>query len=218
MVNDLKTIIIAIVCIVTSVLVSGFFVYRRFHLTRPNSIGAISTAAVTTTPKAVTSIPTSIQSTSPTPSIQPTIIITSDTNLKEAMQALDNFNLYLFGKEYEKASALFDWNGFGDPQVVFGSDYVAGDHAKTLTNVCQHPNFCLRFYKILKTRKISDGEYQFTIQYQTKDNQIFVESVHVSGSFVNNTDFLYNVKKINGQFKVVSPPNNFITEAEPYQP
>lgn len=213
MATETKTIIIAIFCIVVSALISGIFVYSRFHQTTApllttNTVNTINTI----TPNPTTSLSSIIVSTSPAKNISPVTVDSAD--IEKAMDTLDNFNKYLNDGEYDKAVELFDWDSFPDLASAFTGYYVPGNKAKTFENICKNPDYCLRFHKILKTRKVSDTDYWFTIQYQTKDGQIFVNSTHVSGTFVKNTDFLYQVKKRNGVFKVAELPNGFNVEAE----
>lgn len=210
MADDLKPIIIAVICIVASALISGIVVYNRFHSTQPKTVDIAKIPPTTTSispSKGISIVPSHYL-------ISPTSLPGTTDDVNEAMKTLDNFNKYLNEGEYDKAVELFDWESFPNPEIVFSGYYVPGNKAKTLANICKDPNFCLRFHKILKTRKASETEYWFTIQYQTKDYQLFVNSAHVSGTFVKNTDFLYRVKKRNGIFKVAEAPNFFNVEAE----
>ncbi len=218
MTNNSKLVIVAVVCIVASALISGILTYNRFHFDKSKIVNVSYPLQNSNTPTDIPTIKTSI---SPTKSISiarppenPTSAPVETDDLDQAMKVLIDFNQSLFDKDYDKAASLFDWDSITDPQFIFGKDYVAGNNSKTFENVCKDPDFCLQFYKILKTKKEKDGNYTFTIQYKTKDEQIYVNSVQVSGSFVNNTDFLYSVVKKNGGFKVASPPNWFNTMAE----
>lgn len=214
MTNDLRPIIIAVVCIVASALISSIFIYSRFH-NQEKVITNTYTTTITTSPTIIPVSPTLGVSVAPSRSMNnPTLQPESTADVNEAIKILTEFNGNLNDGEYIKAAGIFDWDSIKDPSTVFGADYVVGDNSKTLANVCKNPNHCLRFYKILKTKKETNGDYTFTIQYKTKDGQIFVNSAQVSGSFINDTDFLYSVTKKGGAFKVATPPNWFTTAAE----
>lgn len=211
MTDDIKVIIIAIVCITGSALISGTIVYSRFHIDSPSSLTKTQISPIPKDP--IIASPTKSLSVAPS-RLSPTSTSPETGDLEEAMKALTDFNEYLSNGQYDKAAELFKWDNIEDPETFFGSGYVAGNNIQTLTNICKNPVYCLKFYKILKTKKTADGNYFFTIQYKTKDGQIFVNSAQVAGSFINNSDFLYTVSKINGKFKVTSPPNWFNTEAK----
>jgi len=210
MTNNAKPMVIAIVCVIASAFISGIYVYARFHPVQTK----IADVAYLSNNLAPTLVVTPVTTTSISPTENSSPITTTPNEIKKAMETLDSFNKYLHDGEYDKAVELFDWDSFPDPQTAFEEYYVAGNNIKTFENICKNPTFCLRFHKILKTRKASDTEYWFTIQYQTKDGQIYVNSAHISGTFVKNTDFLYSVKKRNGVFKVAELPNGFNVEAE----
>ena len=195
-----KTFIIAIVCILVSAAAAIYFV---FSWLKPVNIIVTGQTSL---------IPSITQT--PLETIIPKPTETATDDLQSALKTLKSFNEYLNYGEYAQAAALFDWEGQGDLKTIFGQYYAPGDNSKTLSNVCKDKNFCLRFYKILRSKKEKGDEYSFIVQFQTKDGKIFVNSAHVSGTFVTNTDFLYTVKKINGKFKVTSPPNFFTVEAD----
>jgi len=211
------TFIVAVICILISAAAAIYLILNWLKPTSAitnqifsNQITPSQTLNVQTPSEAIIRKPTDVL-----PNINLTNKVDASTDdLQLALKTLNDYNHYLNNGEYVKAAELFDWESLGDLQTVFGKYYVAGDNAKTLANVCKDKNYCLRFYKVLRSKKDKVDQYSFVVQFQTENNKIFVNSAHVSGTFVTNTDFLYTVKKIGGKFKVTNPPNFFVTEAE----
>ena len=190
MVNDLRLTIIAIICVVGTALVSGTGVYFW-----QNSNFSQQSLPITPTP----TIKITIQSPSPT-------IIVTDVPLEspktQAQTVLENFFTLVYVKDYEKAASLFEWN---NPENSDINQWPGSTNAKTLENYCQAVGTCLKV-KNAVGKKISDNEYHFTVSFLTDDGKTFALNPPGGITTSSMTSFIFVVKKINGNFKVATPP------------
>jgi hypothetical protein len=81
-------------------------------------------------------------------------------------------------------------------------------HINIIENYCQATLTCLPVI-IVWTTKIDDNEYRYQVQFQKQDGSIFILGPCCGATeeeMPTKDTFEYTVKKINGTFKVITPP------------
>ena len=118
---------------------------------------------------------------------------TDDTGIAQ-QTLITYFNLLNVG-DYSQAS-LYHGSGYETLQN-WNPDINPDDHAALLKNGCTQNGWqCLKIKNILHTKKLSDSEFEFIVQFAAPNETVFYPK----------TDFTYLVKKINNHFVVATPP------------
>lgn len=82
------------------------------------------------------------------------------------------------------------------------------DHADIIENYCQATLTCLPA-SIVRSTKVNDNEYNYQIQFRKEDGNIFVLGPCCGATeeeMPPKDTFDFTVKKIDGTFKVITPP------------
>jgi len=191
--------VIAILTIITSALLSAYGVYY-FLSQRPAKVGLLQDS-----PK-----PSAVKSSTPKATNQPPKIIKENTpdnsELRVAQDTLENFFSYLNGKHYQKAANLYGWGHDDDPGNNLQT-WPGTNNTETLKNYCQKTGTCLKI-KILTGAKTNNDTYKFLVQFIKSNGEIF-KHVPYPEAETMESDFNFSLRKIDNQFKVVSPPLYF---------
>jgi hypothetical protein len=191
MANNSKLTVVAVVCIIVTACASGTGVYLR---QKSNSSQPLIIAP-TSTP------PSEIVTQSPSPVLTSTGTPTAGTQT-QAQTVLENFFASANAKDFEKAAALFGWS---NPETGDINQWPGSTNAKTLENYCQAVGTCLKVKSAIG-KKISGDEYQFTVSFLADNGETFALNPPAGVMASPTTSFIFKVKKINGVFKVVTPP------------
>ena len=134
-----------------------------------------------------------------------------DKELQKARETLIDFFDCLHDGKYDKAVLLFEpreegpgmqgssWKGL----AIFNLPEDRNDRAKVLKRYCEVVQTCLKV-KILNAKRVADDEYKLKVEFLNDDGSTFVYSC--CGSTSSQTEFDYFVQKINGVYKVRTPP------------
>lgn len=203
MADDFKSIIVAVICIVTSAFISGAFMYNQVHLMQRSFL---ANQSATVTPTVGTSSPTpekiKPESSKKTHTTNSALDSATDNSQVQAKTILENFFTFANEKNYEKAADMLGWDNMETADL---NQWPGSTYAKTLQNYCQAVGTCLKVRNAIG-EKISDNEYHFTVSFLTDNNEVF--AVNPPGGMTGTpaTNFIFKVKKINGSFKLVTPP------------
>ena len=136
------------------------------------------------------------------------IPITTKDESKTAKDTLVTFFDYLGKNEFEKAVELYEFdNGFTLIEELTPAE-EQDDKAKVLENFCKAVGTCLEV-KVLETKRTTNYEYSMVVQFIKSDGTFYVfgPCCGATEEQMPSTDkFDYTVKKINGEFKVTTPP------------
>ena len=196
-----EVIVIAILTIITSALLSAYGVYyflsqRPAKIDRPQNPPKLS-AVKSNTPKTTNQSPTPKIIEENTP---------DNSELRIAQETLENFFSYLSNKHYQKAADLYGWGHDNDPGNNLQT-WPGTNNAETLKNYCQKTGTCLKI-KVLTGAKTNSDTYKFLVQFIKNNGEIF-KHVPYPGAETMESDFNFTLRKIDNQFKVVSPPLYF---------
>lgn len=95
----------------------------------------------------------------------------------------------LYGGEYDWISGFSPEKDRENKEVIF-KNYLEVIPEK------------IRFHEILKSEKINEEEYIFTITFQKEDGTLF----DVGDTQSRSNEFRYRIMKVNEQFMVMDPP------------
>lgn len=174
------------------------------------SISYLILARKSTSLSAVTkqvSSPTSAPQTTQSPSSTSTI---KDIDL--AKQALTTYFNLLKNKQYNVAVA-YHGSGYETLQN-WNPDLNPNDHTALLKNGCENNGWqCLKIKNILNERRVSQSEFEFTVQFEKPEWSTGNETIFTQGPCCGRkdtgqrkTNFKYIVKKVNGNFVIMTPP------------
>ena len=209
-----EIIVIAVLAIITSAILSSYGVYYFLNLRSSKVVKP--TPQVTppqVTPPQVT--PTSNQAISPeatiTPEISPkkhleTTNYNGESENQKIAKLVGDFYNHLESGNYNLAVPLLNWQHQGLEEGI--------NKTEILQKICSQENVKIKI-RILTIQKMSNGQdYNVVVNYLDKNNQVYVNSVRVAGQFINETDFVIGVIKIDNNFLVNTLPGMLITTAE----
>ncbi|MCL4374812.1 hypothetical protein M1523_03035 [Patescibacteria group bacterium] len=194
MADDSKPIIVAVICIIASAFISGVVVYNRIHTYRQ---GYSDTQLTPSVPPHAAS-PT-LGNPMPTAAIT---IPAAGGPQSQAKTVLESFFTLANKGDYEKAANLLGWDNMETADL---NQWPGPTYAKTLENYCKAVGTCLKI-KNAAGEKISDDKYRFAVSFQNNDGSDFVINPPSGMAGVPTTTFIFTVKKINGVFKLLTPP------------
>ncbi len=125
-----------------------------------------------------------------------------------ASTALISFFDLLSTQKYDQALALFAPKDGWETLENTSPEEEKTDKAKVLANYCQAMGTCLKA-AVLETKKGTDDEYLLTVQFQNTDGTTFILGPCCGATekeMPSKDKFEYVVKKINGNFTVLTPP------------
>ncbi|MBU1118883.1 hypothetical protein KKH43_03310 [Patescibacteria group bacterium] len=130
-------------------------------------------------------------------------------NEQEARDALVNFFNQAHEGYYEEAWERFDPDK-KDYELMesMSAPEERSDKVRVLQNFCEKLETCLEV-RIVNSRKVSSDEYIFDIQFINDDGSIYVLGpccAETEETMPSEDQFAYQVKKKDGQFKVISTP------------
>ncbi len=135
---------------------------------------------------------------------------------EKAKQALISFFDYLNNQKYDKADSLYGWGEAEEAERYLLGLYErsSGDGVEAFRIFCEHEiadnmvldPACLLKVKILETEKLAEEQYEFTIQFLKDDGEVYIYACCGIPESEGSREFEYKVKKINGVYKVITPP------------
>lgn len=135
------------------------------------------------------------------------ITILPKSDEETVKETLISFFDNLKNGEFEKALAIFELD---DWQVIdtFSPPEERDNKAKVLENYCKAVGTCLKA-NVLEIKKEKSGEYNLVVQFEREDGSIFVLGPccgETEETMPPQDKFDFKVKKIDGVFKVLTPP------------
>jgi len=134
---------------------------------------------------------------------------------QKAAQTLGDFYTYLESGEYDRAAALVDWQYVNEDLLsdIYGIGLGVEDRAGILAEICSREEAKTKI-RILSAREPVSGEnsFSFRVNYLEEDGQVYVNSSHVAGQFINETEFVIEVVKKGEGFLVRTLPGMFVLE------
>lgn len=140
---------------------------------------------------------------------EPAAEITTPDETKAAQQLLEDFFDLARRNKFNEAAELIElaqseWESF----AVYSDGEDISDHARVIENHCLATGTCLRV-KVIATERVDNETYRFNVQFLNSNGSIF-ELGPCCGAeeedVAPQSEFDYDVKKIDGSFKVVTPP------------
>ena len=132
----------------------------------------------------------------------------ADRDISKAKAVLKSFFLSLNGGDYTHAAELF--GGSYDVLENMNPGIVSGDPVPLWRNACTMNGFqCLKVKRIVKTKRISDTEYHFTIEFKTTDGNLFILGPccgETESDQPGISQFIITVRKVDGGYKVMDLP------------
>lgn len=133
-------------------------------------------------------------------------------DIATAQQVLIQFFQYLHEEKYEDAVALFDpQDGLPDSWEAFeqySPNTEKSDKAGLLKAYCNLVETCLPI-QVKSSGDIGTDIYQFTVQFIQDNGGVYVQGPccgETEENMPSSDSFAYNVKKIDGTFKVTTSP------------
>lgn len=133
---------------------------------------------------------------------------TTTDESQKAATTLTTFFDYLNKNEFDKAVSLTDPNdtSFWDAVKIYAQD--AKDMPGILKNYCTATQTCLQA-NVTKITPGANGEYKLAVQFLNKDGTTYIFGPCCGATeeeMPSVSTFDFTVKKINGIFKVTTPP------------
>ena len=125
-----------------------------------------------------------------------------------AENTLTAFFENLSKNEFSKAINFFSPNDSDWENLKVYNEPNETDKVKMIENYCKATTTCLEA-EILETAKISEDEYRMIVRFLNKDGGIYVLGPCCGATeeeMPPQNEFDFTVKKINGSFKVITPP------------
>lgn len=136
------------------------------------------------------------------------IFVGVDRDISKAKGVLKSFFLSLNGGDYSHAAELY--GGSYDVLEDMNPGIIFGDAVPLWRNACTMNGFqCLKVKRIVKTERISDTEYRFTIEFKTDDGDLFILGPccgETESGQPGISQFMVTVRRINDEFKVMDLP------------
>ncbi len=201
-----EVVIVAVLAIIVSALLSGYGVYYFLRL-RPSK--AIEPQLLQNSPRLEdqADLSKNLEMTN----------TDGESDSQKAAQSVGDFYNYLESGDYDLAVPLFNWQYRGiedEIKEITGPDFDFGNKAEILQKICSQENVMIRI-NILRVKATPNGRnYDVIINYLEEDDQIYVSSSRVAGQFINETDFVVPVEKINDTFLINSLPGVFVVTGE----
>lgn len=145
------------------------------------------------------------------PQIESDINDTIQDDSIQAQETLISFFAYLSNQDFENALTLFELNeadNIWERLKDFSLPEDRNDKEKILQNYCQAIGTCLPA-NVIQIQKEDNDTYNLLVQFQNPDTSIFVLGPCCGATeeeMPSQDKFEFKVKKINGTFKVATPP------------
>ena len=129
----------------------------------------------------------------------------------KAEEALVSFFMHLNNQDFEKALVLFELNGSTSSWEWlenFSLPEDRNDKAKVLQRYCEATGTCLQA-EVIEIKKEAADSYNLLVQFQKTDGNTFVLGPCCGASeeeMPPQDKFEFKVKKIDGEFKVITAP------------
>jgi len=125
-----------------------------------------------------------------------------------AKKTLINFFNYLEKGDFNNALKLFHQDDWGelDSFTILSEQ---GNKAKVLENYCNAVGTCMKAEVLSVTAKKSNVQYSFVVQFIQGDGSVYVFGPCCGAteeSMPSQKQFTFEVKKIDGIYKVITPP------------
>ncbi len=217
-----EIIFLAILVIVISAIFSGFGTY--FLLGKKQAKGSVKETflkEITLSPVPATEVVKDSSSSEveveeesePETKILETENMSADT--QRAAKALGDFYFHLGSRDHEEAVKLVDWQYVNEDllESAFGITSGLNDRAAILEEICSQEGAKTKI-RILSVKEPVSGEdvFLFRVNYLEEDGQVYVNSSHVGGQFINETEFVIEVVKKGEEFLVRTLPGMFVLE------
>lgn len=140
---------------------------------------------------------------------QPKVEITTPDETKAAQQVLVDFFDLARRNKFDEASEFIQLNSDEWEVLASFSDGAdTNDRVRLLEDYCSATGTCMRI-KVLSSERLDNEVYRFVIQFMTAGGTLF-ELGPCCGAedeeLPSQKEFEYDVKKVGGSFKVITPP------------
>ena len=129
-----------------------------------------------------------------------------------AQQTLEDFFTYAGQKNYQAAAELLEPMPEGGEVATswqnmpgLGTDNQLTDHGAILKVYCETFETCLPV-KVLRSSQQPNAMYQFEVSFLNPDGSVYELGPCCGAEGPATTEFIYYVKKIDGQWKVITAP------------